>query len=203
METINLKKGLFGYTQSSVEEYIKALNSELSGKTSKLVSENEQLTDKLQRGRKNVEALKLREDELLEKISDLSKEIDALKSDKSELDKQLANLRQQLASETQNKVTYEQNQNELADVMIEAKRFANDLKEKTQLEYAQKKAANNELINKEKLRIEKYIQDIDELCKLLKKTCGGFETELNSKKSDLNIILGNLSTSFASKKSTE
>ena len=38
METINLKKGLFGYTQSSVEEYIKALNSELSGKTSKLVS---------------------------------------------------------------------------------------------------------------------------------------------------------------------
>ena len=46
MENVSLKKGLFGYTQSSVQEYIEALNGELTARTNKFVLENEELKKK-------------------------------------------------------------------------------------------------------------------------------------------------------------
>ena len=46
MENVSLKKGLFGYTQSSVQEYIEALNGELTARTNKFVLENEELKNK-------------------------------------------------------------------------------------------------------------------------------------------------------------
>ena len=43
MENVSLKKGLFGYTAGSVQEYIEALNGELTARANKFVLENEEL----------------------------------------------------------------------------------------------------------------------------------------------------------------
>ena len=77
--------------------------------------------------------------------------------------------------------------------MLDAKRFANDLKHKTEIEYEQKKAENEDMISQEQARIEKYISDIDELSSLLRKVCDNFGKEIGYRRVELSIVLKNLS----------
>lgn len=189
METVNLKKGLFGYTASSVQEYIEALNAELSERLNTLLAENEELRDKCDRYESQMSAEAEKQDQFLEKINALSKEIQILTSDKAKLTEQMNGLNEQLERALKDKASYEQGQNELADVMLEAKRFANDLKQKTEMEFEEKKAANEEKINQEKHRIEKYISEIDELHEILHKVCNDFVEEIHNRKNELNHIL--------------
>lgn len=192
METVNLKKGLFGYTPSSVQEYVEALNAEFSGRANNLVLENEELKKKCELLQTQIDDAITKQNEFLEKIGSMSEEIESLISEKSKLNGQIDDLKHKLDEETKDKFDYEQGQNELADVMIEAKRFANDLKNKTEMEFEQKRAANNDVINKEKHRIEKYIFDIDEISEILHKICDDFAVEIKNKKTELNIILNNI-----------
>ena len=186
MENVSLKKGLFGYTQSSVQEYIEALNGELTARTNKFVLENEELKKKCELYEDKINESNAKQDELLEKINDLSKEIETHLSDKSKLSEQIDELKIRLDEASADKFDYEKGQNELADVMLEAKRFANDLKNKTELEFKQKKEENEDKIRQEQERIEKYISDIDELSSLLRKVCDDFGKEIGRK--DLNIL---------------
>ena len=71
MENVSLKKGLFGYTQSSVQEYIEALNGELTARTNKLVLENEELKKKCELYEDKINESNAKQDELLEKINAL------------------------------------------------------------------------------------------------------------------------------------
>ena len=71
MENVSLKKGLFGYTQSSVQEYIEALNGELTARTNKFVLENEELKKKCELYEDKINESNAKQDELLEKINDL------------------------------------------------------------------------------------------------------------------------------------
>ena len=193
MENVSLKKGLFGYTQSSVQEYIEALNGELTARTNKLVLENEELKKKCELYEDKINESNAKQDELLEKINDLSKEIETHLSDKSKLSEQIDELKIRLDEASADKFDYEQGQNELADVMLEAKRFANDLKNKTELEFKQKKEENEDKIRQEQERIEKYISDIDELSSLLRKVCDNFGKEIGNRRVELSIVLKNLS----------
>lgn len=193
MENVSLKKGLFGYTQSSVQEYIEALNGELTARTNKLVLENEELKKKCELYEDKINESNAKQDELLEKINDLSKEIETHLSDKSKLSKQIDELKIRLDEASADKFDYEKGQNELADVMLEAKRFANDLKNKTELEFKQKKEENEDKIRQEQERIEKYISDIDELSSLLRKICDNFGKEIGNRRVELSIVLKNLS----------
>ena len=193
MENVSLKKGLFGYTQSSVQEYIEALNGELTARTNKLVLENEELKKKCELYEDKINESNAKQDELLEKINDLSKEIETHLSDKSKLNEQIDALKIRLDEASADKFDYEKGQNELADVMLEAKRFANDLKNKTELEFKQKKEENEDKIRQEQERIEKYISDIDELSSLLRKVCDNFGKEIGNRRVELSIVLKNLS----------
>lgn len=193
MKNVSLKKGLFGYTQSSVQEYIEALNGELTARTNKLVLENEELKKKCELYEDKINESNAKQDELLEKINDLSKEIETHLSDKSKLSKQIDELKIRLDEASADKFDYEKGQNELADVMLEAKRFANDLKNKTELEFKQKKEENEDKIRQEQERIEKYISDIDELSSLLRKVCDNFGKEIGNRRVELSIVLKNLS----------
>lgn len=193
MENVSLKKGLFGYTQSSVQEYIEALNGELTARTNKLVLENEELKKKCELYEDKINESNAKQDELLEKINDLSKEIETHLSDKSKLSEQIDELKIRLDEASADKFDYEKGQNELADVMLEAKRFANDLKNKTELEFKQKKEENEDKIRQEQERIEKYISDIDELSSLLRKVCDNFGKEIGNRRVELSIVLKNLS----------
>lgn len=194
METVNLKKGLFGYTASSVQEYIEALNAELSERVNTLLAENEELRDKCDRYESQMNAKAEKQDQFLEKINALSKEIQVLTSDKAKLTEQINGLNGQLERALKDKASYEQGQNELADVMLEAKRFANDLKHKTEMEFEKKKAANEEKINQEKRRIEKYISNINALNEILHKVCNDFGEEINDRKKELNHILNEMNS---------
>ena len=109
--------------------------------------------------------------ELTEKISDLSARLDEAVADKFD---------------------YEQGQSELADIMLEAKRFEKELEARTEHEYAQKKAQNDEKIRAESKRIERYISDIDEICGVLRKAYNTLGDEAEKQKSDLCVILNNL-----------
>lgn len=192
MEKVNLKKGLFGYTQSSVQEYIESLNGELMARTNNLVQENEQLKKKCKFYEDKINESSVKQDELLDKINSLSKEIETHLSDKSKLSKQIDEFKIRLDEATADKFDYEQGQNELADVMLEAKRFANDLKHKTEVEFEQKKSENEDKIRQERERIEKYISDIDELSCLLRKVCDNFGKEIGSRRVELSTVLKNL-----------
>ena len=194
MEKVNLKKGLFGYTQSSVQEYVEALHSELTARTNDLILENEQLKKKCDCYENEINAANSQQDELLEKINLLSKEKEALASDAARLNEQIDKLKIRLDAASTDKLNYEQGQNELADVMLEAKRFANDLKRKTEIEFEKKKAANEDKIRQEQERIEKYISDIDELSGILHKVCDSFGREIGSKRKELNTVLVNLAS---------
>ena len=193
MENVSLKKGLFGYTQSSVQEYIEALNGELTARTNKFVLENEELKKKCELYEDKINESNAKQDELLEKINILSKEIETHLSDKSKLSEQIDELKIRLDEASADKFDYEKGQNELADVMLEAKRFANDLKNKTELEFKQKKEENEDKIRQEQERIEKYISDIDELSSLLRKVCDNFGKEIGNRRVELSIVLKNLS----------
>lgn len=192
MENVSLKKGLFGYTQSSVQEYIEALNDELMVRTNKFILENEELKKKCELYEDKINESNTKQDELLNKIKSLSKEIETQLSDKSKLSEQIDELKIRLDEASADKFDYEQGQNELADVMLEAKRFANDLKQKTQIEFEQKKAENEAKIRQERERIEKYISDIDELSNLLRKVCDNFGKEIENRRVELSNVLKNL-----------
>ena len=46
MEKMNLRKGLFGYTESSVVAYIEAINGEMKARIQKLMEENDGLKER-------------------------------------------------------------------------------------------------------------------------------------------------------------
>ena len=192
MEKLNLKKGLFGYTESSVLEYIKTISCELKLRIDKLSEENKTLLEKHSQLEEESNSAKSEANKLSDEINSLSEENNRLKSDKAELEKQIELLTAKLSEADGEKLDYEKGQNDLADVMLEAKRFANNLKKQSEDEYKRQKAENEEKINCEKQRIEKYVSEIDSLCGTLHKVCDNFGKDLENKKTDLSSILSKL-----------
>lgn len=192
MEKMNLKKGLFGYTEASVFEYIEAVNSEMKARTQKLTDENEKLRKKCERYESEKGETDSQQDGFLQKIASLSKEKEDIQAENSSLAAQIAELKAQLNTAISDKANYEQGQTEIADVMLEAKRFANELKSQTEREYENKKAENDEKIRIESQRIEKYISDVDEICGVLRKICEDMGEEVGKQKKDFNVVLSNL-----------
>lgn len=192
MEKLNLKKGLFGYTESSVLEYIKTISCELKLRIDKLSEENKTLLEKHSQLESEINSAKSEANKLSDEINSLSEENNRLKSDKAELEKQIELLTAKLSEADDEKLDYEKGQNDLADVMLEAKRFANNLKKQSEDEYKRQKAENEEKINCEKQRIEKYVSEIDSLCETLHKVCDNFGKDLKNKKTDLSSILSKL-----------
>lgn len=192
MEKLNLKKGLFGYTESSVLEYIKTISCELKLRIDKLSEENKTLLEKHSQLESEINSAKSEANKLSDEINSLSEENNRLKSDKAELEKQIELLTAKLSEADDEKLDYEKGQNDLADVMLEAKRFANNLKKQSEDEYKRQKAENEEKINCEKQRIEKYVSEIDSLCGTLHKVCDNFGKDLKNKKTDLSSILSKL-----------
>ena len=192
MEKLNLKKGLFGYTESSVLEQIKTISCELKLRIDKLSEENKTLLEKHSQLEAESNSAKSEANKLSDEINSLSEENNRLKSDKAELEKQIELLTAKLSEADGEKLDYEKGQNDLADVMLEAKRFANNLKKQSEDEYKRQKAENEEKINCEKQRIEKYVSEIDSLCGILHKVCDNFGKDLENKKTDLSSILSKL-----------
>ena len=74
MEKMNLRKGLFGYTESSVVAYIEAINGEMKARIQKLTEENDGLKERCELYESEKNSANDKQDVLLEKINLLSKE---------------------------------------------------------------------------------------------------------------------------------
>ena len=192
MEKMNLKKGLFGYTESSVVAYIEAINGEMKAHIQKLTEENDKLNEKCEFYESEKNSAYDKQDVLLEKINLLSKEMEYMQAEISELTEKISNLNTKLNEATADKFDYEQGQSELADIMLEAKRFEKELEARTENEYAQKKARNDEKIRAESERIERFISDIDEVCDVLRRAYHNLGMEAEKQKSELGTVLNNL-----------
>ena len=123
MKLPRLKKGLFGYTESSVRDYIERVDEEIKAKVGFFTDENTSLRQEcadLQRALADVK----------EKNAALSEEKNRLDTEKEELEQRCKVLsvrldtQERLASETGSaKKDCEKEQGELADILIEAKKF--------------------------------------------------------------------------------
>ena len=87
----------------------------------------------------------------------------------------------------------EKEQGELADILIEAKKFADELKTQAQNDYNQKISENNERIHSELLRVDAYIADIDALCESLQKLNSSFQQDIREKSAGLHFLRNKLS----------
>ena len=101
---------------------------------------------------------------------------------------------ERLASEMRSaKKDQEKEQGELADILIEAKKFADELKTQAQNDYNQKISENNERIHSELLRVDAYIADIDALCESLQKLNSSFQQDIREKSAGLHFLRNKLS----------
>ena len=192
MEKMNLRKGLFGYTESSVVAYIEAINSEMKARIQKLTEENDGLKERCELYESEKNSANDKQDALLEKINLLSKEKEDMQTEIAGLTEKISDLNTRLNEATADKFDYAQGQSELADIMLEAKRFEKELEARTEYEYAQKKAQNDEKIHSECKRIERFISDIDEVCGVLRKAYNNLGEEVEKQKSELSVVLNNL-----------
>ncbi len=85
MEKMNLRKGLFGYTESSVIAYIEAINGEMKARIQKLTEENDGLKEKCVQYESEKKSASEDRDALLEKINLLSKEKEDMQTEIAEL----------------------------------------------------------------------------------------------------------------------
>ncbi len=192
MKLPRLKRGLFGYTESSVREYIERVDEEIKAKVGFFTDENTSLRQECADLQKALADVK-------EKNAALSEEKNRLDTEKEELEQRCKVLsvrldtQERLASETGSaKKDYEKEQSELADILIEAKKFADELKTQAQDDYNRKTAENNERIRKELLRVDGYIADIDALCESLQKLNGSFEQDIREKSAGLHFLRNKL-----------
>ncbi len=184
MEMINLKKGLFGYTKNSVRECFASLNAEWQKRNEELSDKCARMEEEAKKQMEEREAFSGKLEEAIEEKKILSEEIE-------KLHEEVAALQKELEEAKQDKTDYKKGQDELADVMLEAKRFAGELKQQAEEEYRQKQAENVTKINSEKERIESYIDNVDELCSELRKLCNSFGAEIKNSKASLSFILKN------------
>ena len=209
MTEINFKRSLFGYTKSSVYNYITELNREFSRKMEEVSAANQELTQRCSELESEAEQTGSKETELLDEISKYIREQDQLRAELEEQKQVNEELRERLSSSEKEadrikaalgqrdtelselrsiNSTYVSAQNDIADVIIDAKHFANSLKRKAEQEYEQKTAQNTAKLTAEANRISGYISSLDELCGTVRKLCDQFGSDIEKKKEQLEEL---------------
>ena len=185
MNEFDLKRGLFGYTKSSVYTYIADMSSDLKRKLTEANAENKSLQERYASLEKEMQMLSEKH----------QTELDALKEELRSKDYDLKDSR--IKNDE-----YKKNHADIADVIMDARRFANELKEQAQNDYAQKTAENEERISKEKARIENRIKEINMLCENIRSICTGFAAEMEREKELLSAAKEKLDIDETGEKST-
>lgn len=177
MDEIRLKRGFFGYTKRSVNNYISRIDAEfqrIMEERNKMCAEYEQM--------------KSGYDELVSRAG-------AAESAKAELEEQLEELKKTLAEAPAAERTenyddvYQHIHTEVADIIIEAKKFADMLKLKAENEYNKQVDENNKAIARETDRINSYIDKLDNICAAARDACETFDENMGRKKSEMNSVI--------------
>lgn len=186
MEEIKLTKGLFGYTQNSVNRYINSVNNEfrrITKERDNYKDECDRLHTLLDSKQSEVEELlaknTVQESEVAESVSDIINGDDVVEEIHSVSSKSAA-------------LTEEEARKEVSEIIIEAKRFANSLKKQAEDEYNRQRAENSIKLAHETEKTQKYIDDLNCICAAINKICKGFDKDIVQRKSELEVILSNV-----------
>lgn len=186
MEEIKLTKGLFGYTQNSVNRYINSVNNEfrrITKERDNYKDECDRLHTLLDSKQSEVEELlaknTVQESGVAESVSDIINGDDVVEEIRSVSSKSAA-------------LTEEEARKEVSEIIIEAKRFANSLKKQAEDEYNRQRAENSIKLAHETEKTQKYIDDLNCICAAINKICKGFDKDIVQRKSELEVILSNV-----------
>lgn len=209
-----LKTGLFGigYNKKSVFAYIAQLTgdyeaklteaksesekkiAELSGEIDSLKSDNvlimsqktESESEVLGLTDKNT-ALKSENDSLLQKLEAR----DAAIAEKDAALAELSTLKVELEALKKENATLHRNSNEVAEILADAKNFANLLRDKAVEENEEYRRVNRERNEAEKARLEAYKNRVDKVRSDVVTVLRGMELSLNEMTADISKLLDN------------
>lgn len=188
MKLPKLRRGLFGYTENSVREYLACIDNEVKAKIgdcSEHTDAYKQQYDELQRALSQAQA----ENEALQsKNAEMESEIAEMANKIEYLTKQL-DIQNQLTEEARrDKTDYEKEQNDLVAVMVEAKKFSDDLKQQARDDFNRKIADNNAKIRNKISKIDECVKNIDELYRVLQTLNSSFAENVSEKRGELLFL---------------
>lgn len=153
MELKELKKGLFGFSKSSVYEYISSLNKACADKVDEVKRE------KLY----SLSSLSRTNEELNEKLACLENENAMLKKQLEEKELSLAELSEKCVQTTELPAEKKTVEAEVCDILTEAKQFAQHLKDKACAENEELRQKNLAAYEAERKRLLSYSDEISKI----------------------------------------
>lgn len=153
MELTSLQKGLFGFKKNSVYEYVSELNRICSEKIDEAKQDKQAALFNL--SKKN--------EELNNQIISLESRIDELDHSIEEKDEIIENLKAQIQSFQNDVDSRKSVENEVSEIIMEARQFASNLKEKAIKENEQLLAKNKQIEDIENLRLVEYSKEISKI----------------------------------------
>lgn len=178
MELKDIKKSFFGFNKNSVMNYISELNHICAEKTESLqIEKNTALSELSQTNEK-----------LNSKISSLEVEIDALKKELLKSENEIECLKhenEQIKNDFDTKKAVE---SEVAEILTEARNFAQSMREKTIHENELLRLENQKIYNAEKEKLEKYRENIRNVKTVIDSILKDTKTELEQQEEIINVV---------------
>lgn len=189
-----LKKSLFGYTRDSVRDYVTDVTKGYKRKLDESNQKILELTRQCDEYKASVDELTEKQNCLLDELSGkisaseaiapsvvdgLKEEIEALKKALELKDAEIAGLKAEDDSYSRS---------DIADVMLNAKVFANELKLKAENEYAAQMEDIRNQLDAEKAKTDKYITLINGLYADIYAVCTALGAEIKGKGEELEFV---------------
>lgn len=175
MELRDIKKSFFGFSRNSVFEYITELNVACSQKVEEIKDEKAAALAEL--NRKN--------EELNNSNAALQAEYDELKKQLEEKDKLLEELKQQNAELAAGAGKQKTVEAEVAEILTEAKRFSDTLREKAIRENEAFRLQNRRINDAERQRLAEYGKEISQIKTVINAVLAETESKLENAESKI------------------
>lgn len=178
MELKNIKKSFFGFNKNSVMEYISDLNRACAEKAESLRLEKTEALSELNRTN----------EELNNKISAFEIEIDALKKQLLEAENEINRLNgenEHLKNDVNTKKAVE---SEVAEILTEARNFAQSVNEKTIRENEALRLENQRAYAAEKQRLTQYRKNVENVKAVIDSVLKSAKAELEQAEEKINTV---------------
>ena len=178
VELKNLRTTLFGFGKKDVCEYIAQLNEEFSRKLNEVNK------------RKNSDAKQLQSklDELENEKIRLEAEKDELQNQIDENEEIISGLKKSLESMKEENLGIRRNSDEVTDILLDVKNFANSLREKAILENDVMRRKNREHNQEIQTRLTAYKSDIGKIHENIIKMLQNMDDSLNQTTAELSAM---------------
>lgn len=153
MELKNIKRGLFGFKASGVLEYVSELNRICS----------EKVEEERREKQTSLDTLNQKNEELNNRLSGLESENDKLKKQLAEQEEKLAELSAQNEELKSNTNAQKAVEAEVADILTDARHFAQSLREKAMKENEDFRLENQKNNEAEQQRLAAYAKEVSEI----------------------------------------